>query len=86
MKALVIVTPSVQAANKYRNPHTDLSSKRLLRVSSCTRDQFLWLCDVTRRYGPTTIRRDSLGHEAELLLYLWRYVAQCAQILAFYLQ
>ena len=62
----------LQAVNPLRQPHTDLTSERLQLLSSLTRPQFLQLTEATRQYGPTVIRRDSLCHEAELLLYLWR--------------
>ena len=58
--------------NKHRSPHTDMTSEELHIVSSLNRVEFLELCEDTRQYEPTARRYDSLGHEAQLLLYLWR--------------
>ena len=64
--------------NVYRRPHTDLNAREIHRLSGISRDQFLWLVDVTRQYGPRpSTRPDSLSHEAELFLYLWRSVLDC---------
>ena len=58
--------------NAHRNPHTDLTSDQLQMLSSLDREAFLEMCEDTRAYGPTVNRHDSLCHEAEVFLYLWR--------------
>ena len=62
-----------RAMNPHRRPHTSLTPKQIHLLTGISKDQFLDLCEVTRQYGPTSTREDTLCHEAEILLYLWRF-------------